>query len=87
MEYMVPIILILYICLFTSFVLYTSFVVCKLRGWLAATVGHISFVLTSFFGMFWMIMTSLVADWCTDNPTVNLLESLKDGDLRNYMIW
>ena len=85
--YLQPAMFVLYGFLILASISFFVSTVCKAKGWLAATIGHISFVLCSICGVVWMTATSLIADWCDPNPTINILESIGTRDLQRYFIW
>ena len=86
-TYLQPAMFVLYGFLILAVMTFLFSTICKSKGWLAATIGHISFVLSSICGVVWMVATSLIADWCSPNPTINILESISTKDLQKYFIW
>jgi hypothetical protein len=60
---------------------------CKAQPIGAICCGNIAFVLIAFIGILWMLITSITADFCYENPTVNTLDALSASKDQMYLIW
>lgn len=87
-AYVVPAMFVMYALLVVAVLTYLFSIMCHQKGWLSGSVGHICWFLVTICGIVWMILVSAVADFCTENPTVNAIESFQfGGDDRAFIQW
>jgi len=86
--YVVPAMFVMYVFLIVAILTYLVSLVCKQKGWFSATIGHICWVIVAVCGIVWMVLVSLLADFCYENPTVNTIEMFTfGGDDRAFIQW
>lgn len=78
----------MYCCLMVSLVVYIlTELCCKASAAGAICCGNIAFFIVALIGVLWMIILTITADFCYENPTVNLLEAMKADKGQMYVIW
>ena len=79
---------VMYCCLMFTLATYvlTEFC-CKANPFGAICCGNITFIIIAFIGVLWMIITSVTADYCYENPTINTLNAMSASKDQMYLIW
>jgi hypothetical protein len=61
---------------------------CKTKTAPAICCGNIAFVIVAFIGILWMVTTSVTADFCYENPTINTLNIVPGASKgQMYAVW
>ena len=60
---------------------------CKPKMGGAICCGNIAFFMVSLIGILWMVITSITADFCYENPTINTLNLMQANKGQMYLVW
>lgn len=60
---------------------------CKAAPSGAICCGNIAFCTVAFIGILWMVITSVTADFCYENPTINTLNAMSASKDQMYLVW
>lgn len=87
-EYVTLLMFVMYGCLMISILVYIfTELCCKAKACGAICCGNIAFVIVAFIGILWMVLTSVTADYCYENPTVNTISVLPANKGQMYVVW
>jgi hypothetical protein len=79
---------VMYACLLIAMIGYImTGLCCKANPKGAICCGNLSFFVVAFIGILWMIVTSITADYCYENPTVNTINALSASKGQMYVVW
>lgn len=87
-EFVLLCMFVMYGLLMTTILLYVfTQLCCRTHMVSAICCGNIAFFIVSLIGVVWMAATSITADFCYENPTVNTVNLMKTSKQQMYTAW